>query len=64
VWLSVPYVVRSWSILEGSRETSGLPFVYGLKTLIPLFALLLGLQGVSQALRAALKLASPSERPQ
>lgn len=51
--LSLPYVARSWSILERSRETSGLPFVYLLKTLIPVFALSLVLQGVSQAIRAA-----------
>ena len=47
---------RSWAIFERSREISGLPFVYLLKTLIPLFALLLGLQGVAQAIRAALVL--------
>jgi len=58
--LSMPYVGRSWSILERSREASGLPFVYLLKTLIPVFAVLIGLQGVAQALRAALVLASPS----
>jgi TRAP-type mannitol/chloroaromatic compound transport system permease small subunit len=57
--LSVPYVARSWAILEGSRETSGLPFVYLLKTLIPLFAVLLGFQGIAQAIRAALVLAEP-----
>jgi TRAP-type mannitol/chloroaromatic compound transport system permease small subunit len=50
--LSLPYVARSWSILERSRETSGLPLVWLLKTLIPAFALLLILQGISQALRA------------
>jgi TRAP-type mannitol/chloroaromatic compound transport system permease small subunit len=58
-WLSLPYVVRSWAILEGSRESSGLPLVYLLKTLIPLFAVLLGLQGIAQAIRAALVLAEP-----
>jgi TRAP-type mannitol/chloroaromatic compound transport system permease small subunit len=51
--LSVPYVARSWAILEGSRETSGLPAVFLLKTLIPLFAALIGLQGLAQAIRAA-----------
>jgi TRAP-type mannitol/chloroaromatic compound transport system permease small subunit len=56
VMLSVPYVVRSWRLFEHSPEASGLPFVYLLKTLIPLFALLLGLQGVAQAIRAALAL--------
>jgi TRAP-type mannitol/chloroaromatic compound transport system permease small subunit len=58
--LSTPYVARSWAILEGSREASGLPFVYLLKTLIPLFAVLIGLQGVAQAIRAALVL-TPSQ---
>jgi len=57
VVLSVPYAARSWAILEGSRETSGLPFVYLLKTLVPVFALLFGLQGVAQAIRAGLVLA-------
>ncbi len=52
--LSIPYVARSWKILERSREASGLPFVYLLKTLIPLFAVLIGLQGIAQAIRAAL----------
>jgi TRAP-type mannitol/chloroaromatic compound transport system permease small subunit len=51
-WLSWPYVARSWAILERSREASGLPLVFLLKTLIPLLAVLLGLQGVAQAIRA------------
>src|SRR3954451_18523927 len=53
LWFSLPYVIRSWAILERSRETSGLPLVFLLKTLIPVFALLLALQGVAQAARAA-----------
>jgi TRAP-type mannitol/chloroaromatic compound transport system permease small subunit len=59
VLVSIPYVERSWGILERSREASGLPFVYLLKTLIPLFAVLIGLQGVAQVLRAALVLTGP-----
>jgi TRAP-type mannitol/chloroaromatic compound transport system permease small subunit len=62
--LSVPYAGRSWASLEGSRETNGLPFVYLLKTFIPLFALLVGLQGIAQAIRAALVLAAPPQPPQ
>jgi len=61
-WLSVPYVTRSWAIHEGSSQPSGLPFVYFLKTLIPLFALLIGLQGIAQAIRAALSLRAPNPR--
>jgi TRAP-type mannitol/chloroaromatic compound transport system permease small subunit len=56
---ALPYVERSWSILERSRETSGLPLVFLLKTLIPLFALLLALQGVAQAIRAVAVLIPP-----
>jgi TRAP-type mannitol/chloroaromatic compound transport system permease small subunit len=52
-WLALPYVARSWAILERSRETSGIPAVFLLKTLIPLFALMMALQGVTQAIRAA-----------
>jgi TRAP-type mannitol/chloroaromatic compound transport system permease small subunit len=53
LWLSVPYAARSWAIFEHSQEASGLPIVFVLKTLIPLLALLMALQGVSQAIRAA-----------
>ncbi|TMJ32789.1 MAG: TRAP transporter small permease subunit [Alphaproteobacteria bacterium] len=61
IFFALPYVARSWSVLERSRETSGLPFVYLLKTLVPLFALLMGLQGISQVIHAALTLsAAPS----
>jgi len=53
VWLSVPYAARSWAVLEHSQEASGLPLVFVLKTLIPVFALLMAMQGVAQAIRAA-----------
>jgi TRAP-type mannitol/chloroaromatic compound transport system permease small subunit len=53
IWLSVPYAARSWAVLEHSQETSGLPIIFALKTLIPLFALLMALQGVAQAIHAA-----------
>jgi len=55
-WLSVPYAARSWAILERSQEASGLPLVFVLKTFIPLFAFLIALQGVAQAIRAAIAL--------
>ena len=59
---ALPYVERSWATLERSRETSGLPLVFLLKTLIPLFALLLALQGVAQAIRADRSYPSPEGR--
>ena len=52
-WFAIPYVARSWASLERSREASGLPLLFLLKTLIPLFAFMMALQGVSQAIRAA-----------
>jgi TRAP-type mannitol/chloroaromatic compound transport system permease small subunit len=61
-WLSLPYVSRSWAIFETSRETSGIPAVFLLKTLIPLFALTMALQGVSQAIRAVHVLSGQGER--
>jgi TRAP-type mannitol/chloroaromatic compound transport system permease small subunit len=56
-WLSVPYAARSWAIFERSQESSGLPLVFVLKTMIPVFAILMGLQGIAQAVRAAQALA-------
>ena len=58
-WLSVPYAARSWAIFERSQESSGLPLVFALKTLIPLFAALMALQGVAQAIRAVSLLIPP-----
>ncbi len=55
-WVSFDYVLNSWKLLEGSREAGGLPFVYILKTLIPLMAIFLFLQAISLAGRAWLKL--------
>lgn len=52
LWLSLPYAARSWAVLERSQESSGLPLVFLLKSFIPLFALLMALQGVAQAVRA------------
>lgn len=63
---SLEYVQVSWSIREGSRDAGGLPypFVPLLKTLIPLTAVTLILQGVAQLLASILALAggAPAER--
>lgn len=50
--MSWDYVATSWTIREGSRDPGGLPAWYLLKSLLPLSALLLGLQGVALAVRA------------
>ncbi len=59
-WISFDYVSSSWRLLEGSREAGGLPFVYILKTLIPLMAVLLLLQAISLASRAWLQIRNNS----
>lgn len=50
-WSSLDYVSFSWSVRESSPEPGGLPGVYILKTLIPLMAITLALQGVNETLR-------------
>jgi TRAP-type mannitol/chloroaromatic compound transport system permease small subunit len=49
---SWPYVLQSWEIHETSREAGGLRGLYLLKSVIPLTAALLALQGVSEIVRA------------
>jgi TRAP-type mannitol/chloroaromatic compound transport system permease small subunit len=49
-------LARSWLLLEGSRESDGLPILYLFKTLVPVFAVLLMAQGLSESLKAALRL--------
>ena len=48
---SQSYVTRSWRILEGSSEVGGIPGVFLLKTLIPVLAVLLLLQGLAEIAR-------------
>ncbi len=49
---SVPYAWRSWNMMEGSLETGGIQALFLLKTIIPISAALLCLQGLSMAARA------------
>ena len=57
---SLPYAASAWRILEGSSEVGGLPGVFLLKTLIPLMAVLLLLQGLSEIGKAWRRLAGGS----
>ncbi len=56
LWLSWSYIINSWRTFEGSTEISGLPAIFLLKTMIWVFAVLLGLQGVSMVIRGLEKL--------
>lgn len=48
---SMPYVLSSWRILEGSSEVGGIPGIFLLKTLIPVAAVLLLIQGLAEIVR-------------
>ncbi|MDJ0683299.1 MAG: TRAP transporter small permease subunit [Alphaproteobacteria bacterium] len=52
LYYALPYVQQSWSIGEGSTETSGIPARYLLKTAIPLFCGLIMLQGLSMVIHS------------
>lgn len=61
LWASWDYVSVSWRIREGSAESSGLPFVYLLKTCLLILPILLLLQGLAEALRAIRKISNQDE---
>ena len=54
--VSFSYVAESWSIREISPEPGGIPAVFLLKTLLPLMAINLLLQGIAETLRNTLTL--------
>lgn len=52
LWTASPYVGNSWAVFEGSTERSGIQGVFVLKSLIPIFALLIAMAGFNIAVRA------------
>lgn len=64
-YISWPYVMKSWKVLETSQEGSGIPAVFLLKTVILLYAVLVALQGISLALRSLMTISgvAPPPRP-
>ena len=60
-WSSVDYVIQAWEVKETSADAGGLPFVYLLKTLIPLFALSLLCQAVAEGLKSILAIRNSLE---
>jgi TRAP-type mannitol/chloroaromatic compound transport system permease small subunit len=54
-WVTWPYALAAWAVLEGSPEgRMGIPAVFLLKTLILVFAALLGLQSISLMVQSVL----------
>ncbi|MCZ6538017.1 MAG: TRAP transporter small permease subunit [Gammaproteobacteria bacterium] len=62
IFVSWDYVAASWAVFESSREAGGLPGLFLLKSIIPLTAVLLLLQGLSQALSGYLAATSRSQQ--
>ena len=60
IWNSQSFVSFAWRIYEGSSEADGIRGEFLLKTLIPIFALMIILQGLAIALRAAMCLSGQS----
>lgn len=58
---ATPYVQRSWRIFEGSANIGGMPGLFILKTFIPVFAVLMLLQGIAWAFRSILVLTGREE---
>ncbi|MEO1331042.1 MAG: TRAP transporter small permease subunit [Pseudomonadota bacterium] len=56
-WSAWPNVALAWAQLEGSTESSGIPYKYVLKTTVLAFAILVGLQALSTLVKAAMRLA-------
>lgn len=61
IYVSYDFVADSWLRLEESREAGGLPGLFLLKSVILLFSLLIGLQGLSLAGRSFLVLSGHPE---
>lgn len=61
IWASSTYVSMSWRMGEGPLQVGGLPLTPYIKTLIPVMAGLLFLQGVSIAIRCVLVLVGKIE---
>ena len=60
---SLPYVMDSWRLLEGSREAGGIAAIFILKTIIPITAVLLSLQGVAMAIHNAARIVGAEPMP-
>jgi TRAP-type mannitol/chloroaromatic compound transport system permease small subunit len=60
LWAGWDYVAASWSVFETSTEGSGIAYLYLLKSVILVMAVLVALQGIAVAAQAWLTLLSAS----
>jgi len=62
LWFTWRFTANSWAIREGPLSVGGIPASFLLKTLIPAFAVLLLIQGLSLALRSLVRLRAAAGR--
>jgi TRAP-type mannitol/chloroaromatic compound transport system permease small subunit len=60
-YIGLPYVQRSWRLMENSANVGGMPGLYILKTFILVFIALVALQGLAMLIRSILVLAKRDE---
>ena len=63
LWVSWDYVMAAWRVKETSPEAGGIPYVYLLKSLIVVMALLVIVQGLTEILRNLLFLLGKEAPP-
>ncbi|WP_439135101.1 TRAP transporter small permease subunit [Pseudomaricurvus sp.] len=63
LFISWDFVLNAWAVKESSASSGGIPAVFLLKSLIPLAAFLIALQGVGEVLRSLLLLTSAADKP-
>jgi len=51
IWTSIPFVIASVKVLEGSPDPGGIPGRFLLKAVIPLGFILIALQGISETIK-------------
>lgn len=56
IWNSQGFVSSAWRSFEGSTDSDGIRGIFALKTLLPLFGVLIIIQGTSIAARAAMRI--------
>lgn len=59
--IGLPYVQRSWRLMENSANVGGMPGLYVLKSFILVFVTLVTLQGIAMVIRSILVLAKRDE---
>ena len=59
--IGLPYVQRSWRLMENSANVGGMPGLYVLKSFILVFVTLVTLQGIAMVIRSVLVLAKRDE---